>query len=488
MAASESPGCAYPTIIQGGLGVGVSNWRLARAVSSHGQLGVVSGTALDQVLVRRLQDGDPGGHMRAAFDRFPFPRTAERIWRTYYVPGGKPKSTPYMLAPLQAKDGPREFRELCVAANFAEVFLARQGHAYPVGINYMEKLQIPHLPSIYGAMLAGAGYVLMGAGIPMKIPVVLDCFSRNEPATYPLHVAGATAEDVTLMNFSPRDFFDGPLPPLSRPRFLAIVSSSTLATTLARKANGRVDGFVIEGPSAGGHNAPPRGQLQLNELGEPVYGERDRVDLAKFRALGLPFWLAGGYGSRDALRAARAEGAEGIQAGTAFAFCEESAMRGDYKRAVIGEVLAGTVRVFTDPAASPAGFPFKVVSIAGTISEEEVFTVRPRVCDLGYLREAYLDASGRIRFRCPAESPPQYAGKGGHEQAAVKRKCICNALLATIGQAQARGAYEEPGIITAGDDLVNLRQFLTPGSFSYHAADVIDRLLDTNGVNRRVAQ
>jgi nitronate monooxygenase len=74
-----------------------------------------------------------------------------------------------------------------------------------------------------------------------------------------------------------------------------------LALTLARKANGRVDGFVVEGPTAGGHNAPPRGKLQLNDLGEPVYGERDRVDLTKLRDLGLPFWLAGGYGSRERL-------------------------------------------------------------------------------------------------------------------------------------------------------------------------------------------
>lgn len=477
----------FPVLIQGGLGVGVSNWRLARAVSALGHLGVVSGTALDQVLVRRLQDGDPGGHMRAALDRFPFPNVVDDIWRKYYVTGGKTKSTPYVLGPMQEKDGPREFRMLCVAANFAEVFLARQGHANPVGINFMEKLQPPHLPSIYGAMLGGVDYILMGAGIPMKIPGVLDCYASQEPATYPLHVAGAAAEDSTLMRFDPREFFDAPLPPLFRPRFLAIVSSSTLAITLAKKANGRVDGFVIEGPTAGGHNAPPRGQLHLNELGEPVYGERDRPDLAKFRALGLPFWLAGGYGSPQALRAALAEGATGIQVGTAFAFCEESAMRGDYKNAVIAKVHDRTAQVFTDPSASPTGFPFKVVRLDGTISERDIFNARPRVCDLGYLREAYRDSTGVVRLRCPAESPRQYAGKGGSEQAG-ERKCICNGLLAAIGQAQMRGGYEEPGIITAGDDLVNLGQFLVPGSQSYHAADVIDRIFDRNDNSRKVTQ
>jgi nitronate monooxygenase len=475
-------GC--PAIIQGGLGVGVSNWRLARAVSSRGQLGVVSGTALDQVLVRRLQDGDPGDHMREAFDHFPVTRIAERIWRTYYVPGGKPPSKPYALAPAPTKDGPREFRELCIMANFAEVYLARQGHDHPVGINFMEKLQLSHLPSIYGAMLAGASYVLMGAGIPMKIPGVLDSFARNEPATYPLHVAGATTEVDTLMHFDPREFFDGPLPALTRPRFLAIVSSSTLAATLAKKANGKVDGFVIEGPTAGGHNAPPRGQLQLNEIGEPIYGDRDRVDLAKFRALGLPFWLAGGYGFDDALRAARAEGAAGIQVGTAFAFCEESAMRDDYRRAVIENVLAGTIRVFSDPMASPTGFPFKVAGIGGTISEKDVFQSRPRVCDLGYLREAYRGADGRIGFRCPGESARAYVAKGGDASDTTDRKCICNALLAAIGEPQVRGDYVEPGIITAGDGVADIGQFLAPGTFSYHAADVLSHLLGEDGGNQ----
>ena len=65
---------------------------------------------------------------------------------------------------------------------------------------------------------------------------------------------------------------------------------------LARKASGRIDGFVIEGPTAGGHNAPPRGEPRFNPLGEPLYGERDVVDLAKLVELGLPFWLAGGAG------------------------------------------------------------------------------------------------------------------------------------------------------------------------------------------------
>ena len=68
-----------PKIIQGGMGAGVSDWKLARAVSLKGQIGVVSGTALDLILVRRLQNGDAGGHMRRALAAFPDQAMAQRI-------------------------------------------------------------------------------------------------------------------------------------------------------------------------------------------------------------------------------------------------------------------------------------------------------------------------------------------------------------------------------------------------------------------------
>ena len=147
---------------------------------------------------------------------------------------------------------------------------------------------------------------------------------------------------------------------LHRPKFLAIVSSNTLATTMLRRATGRVDGLVIESPTAGGHNAPPRGKLQLNAAGEPVYGERDQVNIAELRALGVPFWLAGGYGNAEKLREALEQGAAGMQVGTAFAFSQESGMRADLKKSLIAQAITGTGEVFTDPLASPTGFPFKV--------------------------------------------------------------------------------------------------------------------------------
>ena len=348
-----------PTIIQGGMGVAVSGWRLAHAVSSLGQLGVVSGTALDQVFARRLQNGDPGGDMWRGLEHFPFHEMAERVWSAYFIPGGKQAYESYRRMPLHSKESTRELQELLIVANFVEVILAKEGHQNPVGINYLEKIQLPLLPSIYGAMLAGVDYVLMGAGIPLKIPGVLDLLAHHEAVSYPMQVTGAQEGDDTMLTFAPRDFMEFDLAPLVRPKFLAIIASNTLATTMMKKANGKVDGFVVEGPTAGGHNAPPRGKLQLTEAGEPVYGERDRVDLAKLRELGVPFWLAGGYGSPEKVHEALAEGAAGVQVGTAFAYCEESGLTEEYKQAILEAVATGNAHVVTDRWPRPPVFPLK---------------------------------------------------------------------------------------------------------------------------------
>ncbi|MEE9472516.1 MAG: nitronate monooxygenase, partial [Acidimicrobiia bacterium] len=184
-----------PVLIQGGMGVAVSDWRLARAVSEAGHLGVVSGTALDAVMARRLQLGDPGGHIRRALAAFPVPEAAERILARCFVAGGKGADQRFKPT-LMKRDRPsRNLRDLLVAATFVEVYLAKEGHPGLVGINYLEKLQAPTLPSLYGAMLAGVDYVLMGAGIPRAIPAVLDRLAEGLPVEMKLDVKESGRED-----------------------------------------------------------------------------------------------------------------------------------------------------------------------------------------------------------------------------------------------------------------------------------------------------
>lgn len=117
-----------------------------------------------------------------------------------------------------------------------------------------------------------------------------------------------------------------------------------MATFLARNAAGSPDAFVVEAPTAGGRNAPPRGKLRLDEA-EPVYGPRDALDLDAIAALGLPYWLAGGYATPQAFVDARAAGAVGIQVGTAFAFCEESGLAPGLEASTISAAIAGTTSV-----------------------------------------------------------------------------------------------------------------------------------------------
>jgi NAD(P)H-dependent flavin oxidoreductase YrpB (nitropropane dioxygenase family) len=466
-----------PRIIQGGMGVGVSSWGLARAVAREGQLGVVSGTALDAVLVRRLADGDPGGHMRRAMAAFPLPDVVRETLDRFFVPEGRKPGTPYPVLPLYQRtlDGFRQ--RLIVLANFVEVFLAREGHDGPVGINYLAKIQIPTLPSLYGAMLAGVGYVLMGAGIPRDIPGAIDDLAAHRATSIRFEVVGGSGAADEVLEFDPASIWEAGTPgALERPRFLAIVSSDLLATMLARKANGRVDGFVVEGPTAGGHNAPPRDKTAVNERGEPVYGERDVPNLEKIAGLGLPFWLAGGTGHPARLREALAAGATGIQVGTLFAFAEESGLRPDLKRRILNRSREGAVEVMTDGRASPTGFPFKTVSLDHTLSEPDEYARRERICDLGYLRTPYRREDGRIGYRCASEPVDTYVKKGGTAEETVGRKCLCNALTANIGLAQPRESGEELPLLTSGDDLSVLGGFLGNRE-SYTAKDVIEYLL-----------
>ena len=466
-----------PRIIQGGMGVGVSGWLLAQSVAMLGQLGVVSGTTLDVMLARRLQLGDPGGHMERAMAHFPDQEMAKRIWDRYFIAGGKKADQGFQPLPMHSLDTPRPLVELTVLGNFVEVTLAKSGHSGPIGINFLEKIQLPTLPSLYGAMLAGVDYVLMGAGIPRSIPGIMDAFAVGEAAKLRIDVEGAAAGEEFHTRFDPAAFWGGQAPLLKRPYFLPIISSATLALTMAKKASGSVEGFIVEGPLAGGHNAPPRGGMNLGPTGEPTYGERDVPDLVKIRDIGLPFWLAGYQATPEKLREALAIGASGVQVGTAFAFSDESGIDPVLKRKVLAEVLAGRATVFTDPVASPTGFPFKVVPVPGSVMEPALYEARERVCDLGYLRHAYRRDDGSVGFRCPAEPVDHYTRKGGEMADTAGRVCLCNGLLATAGIPQVRHGQAEDPLFTAGDDLVHVARFIPPGQDHYSAGDVIRNLL-----------
>lgn len=470
------PDGTLPQVIQGGMGIGVSAWRLAREVSQAGELGVVSGTALDVTVARRLQDGDEGGDLRRALAHFPRPDVAQRVLDRFYLPGGRPEGTPYRPVTKLSLRPNQALVELAVVAAFAEVWLAKEGHDGLVGVNLLEKVQMATPFALYGAMLADVDYVLMGAGVPTDIPTLLDVLAGHGVGRLDVHVDGATTRHTVELDPSTLGTHD--LPPLRRPTFLAIVSAHVLAVYLAREDATRPDGFVVEGPTAGGHNAPPRGRLTLDETGQPVFGPRDDADLAKMAAVGLPFWVAGGYGTPEGLAAARDAGAQGVQVGTLFALTDESGLTPELRGELLRQMDDGTLTVRTDAAASPTGFPFKVAVLPGTAADPDVYAARPRLCDLGYLRVPYEKANGSVSYRCPAEPVADYVRKGGKLEDTVGRKCLCNALTADIGLGQTRrDGYHEVPMVTLGADLASARRLLSRHPSGWTPTDVVTFVL-----------
>lgn len=222
------------------MGIGVSGWRLARAVALTGQLGVVSGVALDTLLARRLQLGDPGGHIRRALASFPNAEVSQRILDRYFVEGGLAPEEPFRLVPRLSLNPSQRGTELAVVANFVEVFLAKEGHEGLVGVNYLEKIQMATPAATYGAMLAGADYVLVGAGIPAEIPALLDSLAAGGPGEVAVDVLEAGGRRFAV-GVDP-ELVAGSKLELRRPRFLAIVASHVLASYLARDARTRPEG------------------------------------------------------------------------------------------------------------------------------------------------------------------------------------------------------------------------------------------------------
>ena len=465
-----------PVLIQGGMGMAVSSWQLARTVSQAGQLGVVSGIALDTVLTRRLQDGDVTGDIRRALAAFPVPAIAERVLERFFLVDGRPAGGSYLPVPKLSLHPTRDQQELSVLGNFVEVWLAKEGHAGLVGINYMEKVQLATPAAALGAMLAGVDYVLMGAGIPREIPHLLNEFAAGREGRVTIDVSGS--ETVHTIGVDPVALLGEALPSLKRPKFLAIVAAHVLAFYLARDEEIRPDGFIIEGPTAGGHNAPPRGRLTLDDDKQPIYGPRDDANLEKIADLGLPFWLAGGYGQPERVAEALRAGAAGVQVGTLFALSRESGLADTLRDAVLDRLDDGELSIRTDAAASPTGFPFKVAQLPGTLSVAAVYDDRVRLCDLSYLREPYQRKDGVVGFRCPSEPVHMYVRKGGAAEDTVGRACLCNALTATVGLGQTRKTgYVESPLLTLGNDIEGAGLLRAAHPEGWGAADVVAWLL-----------
>jgi len=463
-----------PVVIQGGMGIAVSNWELAKTVSMQGQLGVVSGTAIDNVMARRLQDGDKSGNTRRALAAFPNQEIVKKILEKYFIEGGKAADASYVMVPKITLEQKRDAQEILIVANFVEVWLAKEGHNGLVGINFLHKIQMTTAASVLGAMLAGVDYIIMGAGIPRELPKLIRSIAKLEIGSVPVDVIGGSAQLTTI---NPLDFVAAGTV-IKKPKFLAIISVDVLGAYLARDEETRPDGFIIEHNSAGGHNAPPRGKWEFDANGEPIYGPKDIADIEKMKKLELPFWLAGTYGSPERVKDALAQGAAGVQVGTLFAISNHSGFSDKTRKQLHEKLKSNNLEVKTDVLASPTSFPIKIAKLDGHTSTKEGFEARPKLCDLGYLREPAISATGRTIYRCPSEPDDQFLKKGGAVEEIAGRKCLCNGLMSNIGLPQVRkDGYIEAPIVTLGSDIEGAKILLKSHPDGYGADEAVKWLL-----------
>ena len=504
-------------LIQGGMGVYVSNWRLARAVAMQrpGEtVGTVSGTALDVVYVRLLQLGDPGGHARRALHAFDETFSVDigrSICERYFIEGGKAPGARYRSAPMQivrTADGRQtlpvpngagetvplnlndDIIELLIATGFAEVWLAKEGHPGKIFINFLNKIELPLIYVLYGAMLAGVDGIIVGAGNPEGLPALCKRLAQHDAVTHEISMLYRESGEKFALTFEPEKAADGRFAtqPLAEPAFLAIVSLERLVQALAESESMPPDGFIIEHHTAGGHNANPAGPLRKDSLGQPIYGARDEADLAAIRAVGIPFWLAGGYGSGLKLQEALDAGANGVQVGTAFALAEESGMKPEYRSAILAALKNGVddADLVRTTIFSPTGFSFKVAQIQDTLSADDVYASRRRICDIGILQQRGFnkpDEYGRRTLfqRCPAGPIDPFIKKRGLARNTAERRCLCNGLLSCVGLGQVKEIQgelvEEPAIVTLGNHLDGVRRLSRQGQARYHVQDVVADIL-----------
>jgi nitronate monooxygenase len=445
------------------MGVNISCSDIVGEVSSNScpgreTLGTLSGVALEKVMTRQLGQGGPTADaIVRSLKSFPFHGIAEEIIDRYY-------NNPHPNIPALTINPPNSLINLIVCANYAFVKMAKSCHCSPVSINYLEKIQMPHVYAIFGAMLAGVDFITMGAGIPNQIPGLVNAYLENQPGTYKIPVEGGDTNGH-VMSFDPGSFFCKEIPPLKRPLFIPIVSSNVLATVLMKKLpEGSIYGFVVEEPTAGGHNAPPRNKVS--------YGEKDQVDYEGIAKLGLPFWIGGSRACPEKLKEAISLGASGIQVGSIFALARESGMDPKIRQEILKRGFNGTLEIRTDMEVSPTGFPFKVVDLPGTISDSAVFRDRKRACDQCVLVSLYKKPDGSIGYRCPSESPVNFVRKGGKSEDTENRGCICNGLISAAGL-RFENEDHEPAIVTLGDDVEFLKHLMRDENGSYSAVQVI---------------
>lgn len=128
-------------IIQGGMGIGLSSYKLAGTVALEGGMGVLSSAALDRIVAARV--------------------------------GKKRPLHPREAAAIEVQDA------------------KKIGNGGSIGMNIMVAVMHQYDDSVLGSMDGGVDAIISGAGLPLKLPEIAKTHSRfNDVALIPIVATG----------------------------------------------------------------------------------------------------------------------------------------------------------------------------------------------------------------------------------------------------------------------------------------------------------
>jgi hypothetical protein len=171
------------------------------------------------------------------------------------------------------------------------------------------------------------------------------------------------------------------------------------------------------------------------------------------RELGLPFWLAGGTGSPEALRRRSMPAPPGSRS----ARCSPTATSPAWSRRPSARSCAqrrsGDVDVLTDPARRRPASRSRSCS-SSTRTRRRSSTRRASACATSATCAPLPPRRWPARLPLRGRAGGHVREEGRRIEDTVGRKCLCNALMADIGHGQVRagGELERP-LLTSGDDL-----------------------------------
>jgi len=252
-----------------------------------------------------------------------------------------------------------DFRQANQRALRAEIRRVREATSGALGVNIMMAL------TDSGALIATAieenvDVILLGAGLPLKPPkeVPADVLTKTETAFVPIVSSGRAAR-LILKHWS-------------------------------RHYDRLPDGFVVEGPLAGGHLGFKREQIDSEEytLEHLLRGVLDAVgEFTEPGDVGLPVFAAGGVYDAADVRRMLDLGATGVQMATRFVATEECDAAPEFKQAYLGCTPADLTIID-----SPLGLPGRAIGNAflGSVAAGER---RPTQCAWHCLRTCDPDRS-----------------------------------------------------------------------------------------------